>query len=130
MQEVLRPSGDPRRLHPGPYAGLRPRADSVPVADSNQLECHDFCRRLKVSPAKLLVVFKSRFRQALHAELHAAGSHVEWIWIEADATHAYGRHGEANPFLIGIRHRHGLDVILVRSLTAEGEAEQIPYLRY
>src|SRR5437867_12912234 len=84
MQEVLRSPGYPRCLYPAPHAGFRPRADSVPVADSNQLEGCNFCGRLKVSTAKLLVIFKSRFRQALHAELHAAGLHVEGKWIESD----------------------------------------------
>src|SRR5437867_1210884 len=128
MQEVLRSPGYPRCLYPAPHAGFRPRADSVPVADSNQLEGCNFCGRLKVDPAKLLVIFKSRFRQALHAELHAAGLHVEWKWIESDATHSRRPHGEANPFLIGISYRYRFDVIFIRLLAAEIEAEQIPYL--
>src|SRR2546421_8765272 len=128
MQEVLRSSGDPRCLYAGPHAGLRPRTDSVPVANSNQLEFRDFCRRLKISAANLLIIFKCRFRQALYAELHAAGLHVEWKWVESDATNSRRRHREANTFFVGISHRHGLDVIFIRILAAEVEAEQIPYL--
>src|SRR5205085_7034925 len=112
MQEVLRSPGDPGRLYPGQHSGFRPRADSVPVADSNQFERRDFRRRLKVSAAKLPIIFKSSFGQALHAELNTARLHIEWERLELDAPPAGRLHCEANSILVGISDRHWLDIIL------------------
>src|SRR5205085_11943915 len=119
MQEVLRSPGDPGRLYPGQHSGFRPRADSVPVADSNQFERRDFRRRLKVSAAKLLIIFKSSFGQAFHTELHPARLHIEWERLEVDAPPADRRHCEADSILAGISDRNRFDVIHIWVLTAE-----------
>src|SRR6185312_2038125 len=99
-------------------------------AASDELEIHHLEPRLEISAAEGVEIGIGRRRQAAIRQLYFARPTIEGKRLERDLarTKRLQRQPHRVLLLAIVTERHRLDVIVVRVLAAEIEAEQIPYL--